>query len=95
MGNIFITRNMRAQDVKLEFDLNEWLDGLPEKYRPAVTENHYLLSQGFFWGVNAYEANDYRAEARNEYNPDKDIDPYWHPVMVDECIQIIKEFIND
>lgn len=81
--------------IHWEINLEDLLDGLPQTYWESVRRNAYLHEVNFFWDITAEEARDYRQEARDEYNPDKNIDPYWHPVMVDECVKIIKKFIND
>jgi hypothetical protein len=76
--------------------LQELLEGLPKEYHYAVKENLRLEICGLFdMDTSADEDKDYRQWAREEYTPEQMIDPTWHPIIVDECIKIIKEFIAD
>lgn len=75
--------------------INEMFKGLPKEYHTAVFENILLADQGYFIATTTDEEKDYRQWAREEYVPEKMIDPTWHPIIVDECVKIIKEFISD
>ena len=71
------------------------LEGLPEIYHAAVQQNAVLNAQGFFSDSTDDEEEDYRQWARENYQPEQMIKSIWHPVTVDECVKIIKEFIAD
>ena len=71
------------------------LKGLPEKYHAEVRLNATLNAQGFFPDITEDDEKDYRQWARENYQPERLITSTWHPVTVDECIKIIKEFISD
>lgn len=71
------------------------LEGLPEEYHTAVLCNERFAKEGFFPEITGLDEKDYRQWAREHYQPEQMITPTWHPVVVDECIKIIKEFIAD
>jgi hypothetical protein len=75
--------------------LHEQLDGLPKSYHEAVRHNRSLLDTGFFQDASDDDEKDYRQWTRENYHPENPLSPVWHPVIIDECIKIIKEFISD
>lgn len=71
------------------------LEGLSKEYHASVQKNAVWQHEGLFIEATEDEEKDYRQWAREEYTPEQHINPTWHPVVVDECIKIIKEFIAD
>lgn len=38
--------------------------------------------------LNSEEEKEFRQAAREKYEPFSDINPLWHPVYIDECVNI-------
>lgn len=50
------------------------------------------LNPGFFRELNSEEEREFRIWARSNFNPETDIiRSVWHPIVREECVQIIKE----
>ena len=72
--------------------LTNRLRDLPQRFHYAVIENSSFEDDGYFLPANRNDNRDYRSWAREHFNPDMHMQPDWHPVVIDECCKIIKEF---
>jgi hypothetical protein len=71
------------------------IEGVPERYHQALQNNEMNERAGFFIKLETpAEEQDYRQWAREHYKMEDDIKATWHPIIVNECLKIIKEFIN-
>ena len=69
------------------------LKDLPARFHHAVTSNAQWNVDGFFMtDINRDDEKDYRRWAREHFNIDMELKPIWHPIVIDECCKIIKEF---
>jgi hypothetical protein len=60
----------------------------------AIRVNELYEQQGFFMPVQGKDVQDYKQWARDHFQAEFDINPTWHPIIIDECIKIITETYN-
>lgn len=66
---------------------------VPEKYLDSIRQNMEFEMSGFFQDITTpNDVADFQQWARENYKPEMDINSIWHPIVVAECIQMIKEF---
>ena len=70
------------------------LDDIPECYHEAVAQNIRYQDAQFFQDLTKNDVADYRQWARENYQPEMEIVSIWHPVVIEECLEIIREFNN-
>ncbi len=72
---------------------------LPEHLSPeqkaAIRQNEKYEAEGLFIPATKNDAADYRQWARDNFQAEFDINPIWHPIVIDECINIIIETYNN
>lgn len=72
---------------------------LPEHLSPeqkaAIRKNEKFEKMGMFQSLTMDDIKDYQQWARDNFQAEFEINPTWHPAIIDECIKIINETYNN
>jgi hypothetical protein len=80
--------------MRYHYDEEE-LKHLNKQQLAALERNELYRASELFQELQPGDEKDYRQYARDYFKPESELDPLWHPCMINECIKIINKFYNE